>query len=65
MCVCTRKYVRVSVNEGAHRVQKSLSDPLEWSYRKLSRCGRWELNPGHLPEQLLLLICEPLLQPWR
>ena len=38
-------------------------DPSELELQSVLNCHRWELNPGPLQEQQVLLTTEPPLQP--
>lgn len=53
------------MHAGALGVQKQASDPPDLDLQMVvsHHCGCWELNPGPLLEQQVILPAEPYLQP--
>ena len=56
VCSCTYMQVLLQAEEGTQA-------PWNWGCRWLGdhKCGCWELNPGSLKEQTLLLSAEPYI----
>lgn len=59
-CVPVCQYVHHMLM-GIHAHQQRAWNSLNWSFRQLraTRCGYWEMNPGLLREQEMLLIIKP------